>query len=117
MQQEINSAGNVFEIGLPPWFEPKEEIDIENIQSIHLDTIIDQAFALIAGELNNYQLRDDQIGMSKQVLKGLYYNKSVVAEAGTGIGKSFAYMVAAISFSYLTGQRVLITTETKNLQL
>lgn len=43
--------------------------------------------------------------------------KSGVIEAATGVGKSFAYLIAATAFSYLKGERVVVTTETRNLQI
>ncbi len=50
--------------------------------------------------------------MAEAVEEALAQKKSLVVEAGTGIGKTLAYLVPAI----LSGERVIISTGTKNLQ-
>ncbi len=67
----------------------------------------------------NYELRPPQIEMAHNVLKGLNERAYVVAEAGTGTGKSMAYLVPAIEWAVknrAAGQRVIVSTNTKNLQ-
>ncbi|WP_456443583.1 helicase C-terminal domain-containing protein [Caldithrix abyssi] len=67
----------------------------------------------------NYELRPPQIEMARNVLQGLNERSYVVAEAGTGTGKSMAYLVPAIEWAVKNrhaGQRVVVSTNTKNLQ-
>lgn len=66
----------------------------------------------IARSLEGYQPRPAQIRMAQEVARGLKLRKHVVAEAGTGTGKSLAYLVAAI----LSGKRVVVSTATLALQ-
>lgn len=66
----------------------------------------------IARRLEGYQPRPTQIRMAQEVARGLKLRKHVVAEAGTGTGKSLAYLVAAI----LSGKRVVVSTATLALQ-
>jgi len=66
----------------------------------------------IARSLPGYQPRPAQIRMAQEVARGLKLRKHVVAEAGTGTGKSLAYLVAAI----LSGRRVVVSTATLALQ-
>ena len=116
-----DSAAEGFEPKLPPWFEDEAATDeISNGGSLpekHLDALIDIAFTKISESFDNYQQRKDQVEMSKFILKKLYLQQTSIVEAGTGIGKSFAYLVAAVAYSYLSGERVVVSTETKNLQM
>jgi len=60
----------------------------------------------------NYEFRDGQLRMAEQVAAALSEKKHLIVEAGTGTGKTLAYLVPAI----LSGKRVVISTGTKNLQ-
>jgi ATP-dependent DNA helicase DinG len=51
---------------------------------------------LIARRIGNYEHRQEQIRMAEAVAKGLENSRHQVIEAGTGVGKSFAYLVPAI---------------------
>ena len=65
-----------------------------------------------ADALPGFAPRETQIRMAGAVEEALAQKKSLVIEAGTGIGKTLAYLVPAI----LSGERVIISTGTKNLQ-
>ncbi len=71
---------------------------------------------LLSKKLENYELRQGQIDMSKAISEALEREEFLTVEAGTGVGKSLAYLVPAIRFSFLTNQKVVISTNTKNLQ-
>jgi ATP-dependent DNA helicase DinG len=60
----------------------------------------------------NYEFRDGQLQMAEAVASTLAEKKHLIVEAGTGTGKTLAYLVPAI----LSGKRVVISTGTKNLQ-
>jgi ATP-dependent DNA helicase DinG len=60
----------------------------------------------------NYEHRPGQIEMAEAVESALADRKHLIVEAGTGTGKTLAYLVPAI----LSGRRVVISTGTKNLQ-
>src|ERR1700733_4487304 len=60
----------------------------------------------------NYEYRDGQLKMAEAVESALAEKKHLIVEAGTGTGKTLAYLVPAI----LSGKRVVISTGTKNLQ-
>ena len=59
-----------------------------------------------------FEPRAGQIEMAKAVADAFESGGVVLAEAGTGTGKTLAYLVPAI----LSGERVLVSTGTKNLQ-
>jgi ATP-dependent DNA helicase DinG len=65
-----------------------------------------------ADALPGFAPRETQIRMADAVETALAEKSSLVIEAGTGIGKTLAYLVPAI----LSGERVIISTGTKNLQ-
>ncbi|MEY2620498.1 MAG: hypothetical protein RIT26_318, partial [Pseudomonadota bacterium] len=60
----------------------------------------------------HFQPRQGQIDMALAVADTLLQRQALVVEAGTGVGKTFAYLVPAL----LSGQRVLVSTATKTLQ-
>src|SRR5579863_6782381 len=60
----------------------------------------------------HYEYRPAQLEMSEEVAAAFEHGRHLIAEAGTGIGKTLAYLVPAI----LDGRRVVISTGTKNLQ-
>ena len=62
--------------------------------------------------LPGFAPREAQIQMAAAVEKALAQKSSLVVEAGTGIGKTLAYLVPAM----LSGERVIISTGTKTLQ-
>jgi ATP-dependent DNA helicase DinG len=62
--------------------------------------------------LPGFAPREAQVQMAGAVEKALSQKSSLVIEAGTGIGKTLAYLVPAI----LSGERVIISTGTKTLQ-
>ncbi|MDT8334472.1 MAG: ATP-dependent DNA helicase [Desulfurivibrionaceae bacterium] len=73
---------------------------------------------ILAGRLPGYQFREGQLKLAEAVLRGLSGPADgrrphlLAAEAGTGIGKTLAYLVPAA----LSGRRVVISTGTLNLQ-
>lgn len=67
---------------------------------------------LLAKRLPGYEWRPQQMEMAETVLRSLSEERTAVVEAGTGTGKTFAYLVPAI----LSGKTVLISTGTKMLQ-
>ncbi len=50
----------------------------------------------IAGRLENYEHRTEQLAMAEAVTAAIRNKRHLVVEAGTGVGKSFAYLVPAI---------------------
>src|SRR6187401_576827 len=66
----------------------------------------------LADTLPGFEPRDGQRRMAEAVASVLDTGGTLLAEAGTGTGKTLAYLVPAI----LSGERVLISTGTKTLQ-
>ena len=61
---------------------------------------------------HEFRLRPGQLDMAQAITRTLEEGGVLVVEAGTGIGKTFAYLVPAL----LSGNRVLLSTATKALQ-
>ena len=62
--------------------------------------------------LAGYEHRPEQLTLAREVARAFDERRMLVAEAGTGTGKTLAYLVPAI----LSGRRTVISTATKNLQ-
>src|SRR3954447_9696464 len=62
--------------------------------------------------LPDFRFRRQQLRMAERIAAALANREALVVEAGTGTGKTFAYLVPAL----LSGKRVLISTGTRTLQ-
>ena len=71
---------------------------------------------LIARTHPEYEHRPGQIKMAEAVLRAFEQRRHLIVEAGTGTGKTLAYLVPAIAAACGSGARVVISTGTKNLQ-
>ncbi len=70
----------------------------------------------MAGVHASFRRRESQIGMVDLVTRAFNNGSVLAAEAGTGVGKSFAYLVPALSWARANDERVVIATATINLQ-
>ncbi len=72
---------------------------------------------LIAQRLKNYEARPQQLDMAEAVATAIADKQHLMVEAGTGVGKSFAYLVPAIQAAAADKNfRVVISTHTISLQ-
>ncbi|MEA2663674.1 MAG: hypothetical protein QOI11_618, partial [Candidatus Eremiobacteraeota bacterium] len=77
--------------------------------------LVDEAFATdgpIARALPGFEAREGQVRMARLIERGFLENIHTIVEAGTGVGKSLAYLVPALR----AGARVVISTGTIALQ-
>jgi DNA polymerase-3 subunit epsilon/ATP-dependent DNA helicase DinG len=63
-----------------------------------------------------YEQREPQVAMAEAVTQAFNNGDAVMVEAGTGTGKGLAYLVPAAMFAAQRGERVVISTNTINLQ-
>ncbi len=70
----------------------------------------------IAGRLDHYESRPQQIEMAEAVGQAFDKSEHLIVEAGTGVGKSFAYLLPAIERAVEHQERVVISTRTIALQ-
>ena len=96
-----------------PSLEPAEEsrpIDIERLTSLFAPA------GALAKQMSGYEQRRSQVQMLKAV--GTVFNDEgqLLVEAGTGTGKSLAYLLPAAEFAIQNSERIVISTNTINLQ-
>ncbi|MDR1178627.1 MAG: ATP-dependent DNA helicase DinG [Spirochaetaceae bacterium] len=70
----------------------------------------------VAGRLKSYEVRPSQLDLMRLIVRAFNEDALAAAEAGTGVGKSFAYLIPALSFALANSERVVISTATINLQ-
>ena len=66
----------------------------------------------LAGSVNGFKQRPQQLEMARAVEEAIDHNGTLVVEAGTGVGKTFAYLIPAI----LSALKVVVSTGTRHLQ-
>jgi ATP-dependent DNA helicase DinG len=105
-----NDAARIYVVKAP--FPPvqTEPIDLDEVRAIFQDG------GPLSGGLDGFESRDGQVSMALEVASALNEDRLLACEAGTGIGKSFAYLVPAILWSIRNGKRVVVSTGTINLQ-
>ena len=64
----------------------------------------------------SFEFRAEQLQMAKHIELGINTETKVVVEAGTGTGKTLAYLIPVIEWSLANKKRVVISTNTINLQ-
>jgi ATP-dependent DNA helicase DinG len=83
------------------------------------DSLIEQVFGpggLVSQHHESYEYREGQIKMAEAIAAAFTDKKHLVVEAGTGTGKTLAYLIPAIAQTAKTKKRIIISTGTKNLQ-
>ena len=78
---------------------------------VEIDEIFSDRGALARG-IDDFRPRQSQTDMARAVADAIVRRATLLAEAGTGTGKTFAYLVPAL----LWGGKVIVSTGTKNLQ-
>lgn len=66
----------------------------------------------LAATIPGYRKRSQQLEMAQAIEDAIKHSRQLVAEAGTGTGKTFAYLIPAL----LSGGKVIVSTGTKTLQ-
>ncbi len=80
-----------------------------------LASLLDEGGPL-AARIGGYEPRPAQTAMLRLVARAFNEDSVLAAEAGTGIGKSFAYLVPAIAWAEQNDERVVLSTATITLQ-
>ena len=91
----------------PEEFQPLDDTRIAEMFEEH---------GLFHQAMDRYERRPQQITMTQGVTRAFSDGEFLIAEAGTGTGKSLSYLVPAILWAVENDQRVVISTNTKNLQ-
>ncbi len=95
--------------------EPSPPRHLEPLEVDELAAVLDDG-----GQLStlfaDFEARQSQVDMLRLVAAGFNADRVVAVEAGTGVGKSFAYLIPAIAWAAVNEERVVISTATINLQ-
>ncbi|HDY88803.1 MAG TPA: DEAD/DEAH box helicase, partial [bacterium] len=86
-----------------------------NIDSAYISSLLQSGGAL-SKHHDAYEERTGQITLAEKIANAFNGSELLLAEAGTGIGKSVAYLIPAILWAENANERVIISTNTKNLQ-
>ena len=92
--------------------------ETRSARAIGIESSLDELGAIfaqhgvLARAVPSFRRRESQIEMARAIAQALQRNSVLIAEAGTGTGKTFAYLVPAL----LAGGKVIISTGTKTLQ-
>jgi predicted DnaQ family exonuclease/DinG family helicase len=89
---------------------PPKPLDVDLIRS-HFEP-----GGAIARHHREYEHRPGQVAMAVAVAQAFNQEQLLLVEAGTGTGKSLAYLVPSLYWATTTGQKVVVSTNTKNLQ-
>ena len=92
---------------------PAENLDYLDQEQIHGMLGPDGPFAKA---FEGFEHRKEQEEMLDAVADAIYNQHHLVVEGGTGVGKSLAYLLPAALFAVANGQRVVVSTNTINLQ-
>ncbi len=95
--------------------EPSRPRQVELLDPETLAATLDDGGRL--SELfSDFEPRRSQVDMLRLVARGFNEDRVVAVEAGTGVGKSFAYLVPALAWAAKNDERVVVSTATINLQ-
>ncbi|WMW82348.1 ATP-dependent DNA helicase [Undibacterium cyanobacteriorum] len=87
------------------------EASISSPHEAQLEQIFGES-GLLSTSIAGYRPRAAQIEMAKSILQAIEQQSTLLAEAGTGTGKTYAYLIPAL----LWGGKTIVSTGTKNLQ-
>lgn len=105
-----NAVERVYVIAEPMRRRIKSSLDSDLTAAILEDG------GVFSTRLPGYEPRPAQIELLRRVCASFNNDAILAAEAGTGVGKSFAYLIPAIRWAELNDERVVVSTATINLQ-
>jgi ATP-dependent DNA helicase DinG len=105
-----NQLSRVYVVVEP--FEKKEKV------SLSFDELVNLLLPKgpIAKLLTSYEKREEQLEMMRAVVSAFNEDNIALIEAGTGTGKTLAYLIPAIYWARRNEERVVVSTNTINLQ-
>ncbi len=80
------------------------------------DDDVERLFEAVAQLVPGFERREGQVGMARAVADAIGQGRRLAVEAGTGTGKSLAYLLPALLHALRNRDRVLVSTHTLNLQ-
>lgn len=93
---------------------------VQDIDRIYLEKInIENYFTkdgILAKEIKGFEYRKEQEEMAHYIQDAINEDRKIIIEAGTGTGKTLAYLIPAIKWAVTNKKKVIIATNTINLQ-
>ncbi len=91
------------------------ELKKEENKNIDIEPYFEEK-GLLSQIFAEFEYRHEQLEMAKHIETGLNTGKKIVVEAGTGTGKTLAYLIPSIEWAITNEKKVIISTNTINLQ-
>ncbi len=91
----------------------------DEIDSQKMDESVDAIFGeggSLEKTLEGFESRPEQVEMAKAVAEAIENQEHLIVEAGTGVGKSLAYLIPSVLQAIRAGKKVVVSTNTINLQ-
>ena len=105
-----NNAENIYVVAEPIVSKKREPIDTETLAE---NLLPNGQFSKL---FEYYETRESQVEMLKDIAESFNNESMIIAEAGTGVGKSLAYLLPSFQWAINNEERVVISTNTINLQ-
>lgn len=105
-----NAVDRVHVVAEPARRKPYSRLDEDEISGVL------EEGGKLSGLIPGYEPRKSQIRLTRDITSAFNDGGVLAAEAGTGVGKSFAYLVPAFAWAIKNEERVVISTGTINLQ-
>lgn len=105
-----NSVENIYVV-----VEPFAKKEASPLDTEHIEELLKPG-GPISKHLKNYENRPQQFAMIEAVCQAFNEDKVAIIEAGTGTGKTMAYLLPAIHWALQNKEKVVISTNTINLQ-
>jgi DNA polymerase-3 subunit epsilon/ATP-dependent DNA helicase DinG len=102
----------------PPESVPEPLVPHAQTRRLDVDALVGalSAGGAVAGQLAAYEERPEQLAMLRAICEAFTDEHHIIVEAGTGTGKSLAYLLPSLAFASANNRRVVISTNTINLQ-
>ena len=92
-----------------------QDIDRTNLEKIDIEDYFSED-GILVNEIKGFEHRHEQEEMAKNIQNAINDNRKIIVEAGTGTGKTLAYLIPAIKWAITNKKKVIIATNTINLQ-
>ena len=96
--------------------EPLIPVDERQALAVERLAAMLESGGLLSARFHGFEYRPQQVQMLEAVARAFNASSHLLVEAGTGTGKSIAYLLPAIHWAVQNGERVVISTNTINLQ-
>jgi ATP-dependent DNA helicase DinG len=97
---------------------PLDQVDMDSVIPLNEEEVasILEYGGPFSQYFGSFEQRPEQVEMLRTVTEALSSSRHMMVEAGTGVGKSFAYLVPVALFAIQNNTRVVVSTNTINLQ-